>query len=114
MRVTDFQTGINEAADATLQTEQVISHTRTAIIDTITSFWSSDGEVTQAEKGMIYLTRFMTFWTTHILAFLFNSAANVMKSGLCSYFFITPLRNTVPHSVACLYYQINLDLVHVQ
>ena len=35
--LSDFQTGIIAAAPATLDTEQLISHTRTAVVDTIAS-----------------------------------------------------------------------------
>ena len=39
----DFQTGIGIAVHATLDTKQVISHTRTALVDTIASLLGSDG-----------------------------------------------------------------------
>ena len=35
--LSDFQTGISAASPAILDTEQLISHTRTALVDTIAS-----------------------------------------------------------------------------
>ena len=43
--LSDFQTGIGTAAYATLDMEQLISHTRTALVDTTTSLQGSDGGV---------------------------------------------------------------------
>ena len=41
----DFQTGIAAAAHATLDTEQLISHTRATHVDTIASLAGSDQKV---------------------------------------------------------------------
>ena len=40
-----MQTGIAAATHATLDTEQLISHTRTALVDTITCIQGSKGEL---------------------------------------------------------------------
>ena len=45
LEFSDFQTGISAVVLATLQEEQLISHTKTAIIDTTTSLQGSNGEV---------------------------------------------------------------------
>ena len=47
--LSDFQAGIGAAAHVTLDTEQLISHTR-ALVNTFTSQQSSDGEVTAASE----------------------------------------------------------------
>ena len=41
--LSDFQSVIGVAAHATVDMEQLISYTRTALLDTIASFWDSDG-----------------------------------------------------------------------
>ena len=43
--LSESQTGIGAAAHTTLETELLISYTRTVIIDTITSLHNSEGEV---------------------------------------------------------------------
>ena len=63
----DFQTGIGIAAHAILNTEQLISHTRTALVDTTVSLHDSDrGFMPVSEMHELlnnYLMRFITFWT---------------------------------------------------
>ena len=46
--LSDFQTGIGAAAHAPLDRKGLISHTRTALADTIASLQGSDGEVITA------------------------------------------------------------------
>ena len=46
--IPDFQTGTGAVAHATLDTEQLISHNRTALVDIIASLWGSDGRVIAA------------------------------------------------------------------
>ena len=48
--LSDFQTGIGAAAHTTLDTEQLISHTRTALVDTLTSLQGSDGGMNTASE----------------------------------------------------------------
>ena len=47
--LSDLHTGIVAAAYATLDTEQLISHTRTALADTIASLLDSDGVIPVSE-----------------------------------------------------------------
>ena len=48
--LSDFQTGIFAAAHTTLETDQVISHTRTALVDTIASLQHYEcGVITASE-----------------------------------------------------------------
>ena len=58
----DFQTGIGVVAHATLDTEQLISHSRTALVDTITSLQGFDGGLIAASE-VHKLLRFMTLWS---------------------------------------------------
>ena len=44
-RVLYFQTGIGAAVCVTLDTEQLISHTCTVLVNTIASLQGSDGEI---------------------------------------------------------------------
>ena len=46
----DFQTGIGAASHDTLDTEQLISHTRTTLFDTIASLQDSNGGLIAASK----------------------------------------------------------------
>ena len=46
--LSNFQTGIGAVVHVTLDTEQLISHTQTALIDTIASLQGSDGGVIAA------------------------------------------------------------------
>ena len=48
--LSDFQTGIVEAAHTTLETEQSISHAIAPLIDTIASLQGSDGEFISVSK----------------------------------------------------------------
>ena len=58
--LSDFQTGFGAAAHATLDTQQLISYTRVALIDAVASIQGSDGDVIALKKCKNY---FMTFWT---------------------------------------------------
>ena len=70
---------------ATLETEKFMSHSRIAVVDTITSLWSSEGEdVTALEvydlhtKTHDILDMAVSEWVgkmAHILAFLLNSVS---------------------------------------
>ena len=48
--LSDFQTSIHAATHATLDTEQLIFHTRMALADTIASFQGSNGGVIAASE----------------------------------------------------------------
>ena len=43
--LSDFQTGVGAAAHATLDTEQLISHLRVALVDTLSSLPDAEGGV---------------------------------------------------------------------
>ena len=59
LRLSDFQTGVGAAAHATLDTEQLISHTRATFVDTIGYLYGSDLGVIQFWE-VHKLLRFMT------------------------------------------------------
>ena len=50
MSQSEFQTGIGAAAHATLDMEQLISHLRVALVDTISSLPDSEGGVIPVSK----------------------------------------------------------------
>ena len=98
-----FQTGISAAADATLDTEQLISHTRTAPFDTVTStgfWWWSDCSFINA-----WMTKIYKIVDSSVSKQIGNMAyiavlpislivlpSNIMKSQLPSFSFFTVLR----------------------
>ena len=59
--LSEFQAGIGAAAHTTLDTEQLISHLRAALVDSISSLPNSGGEVIPVSKCVNYLARFVTF-----------------------------------------------------
>ena len=61
--LSEFETGICAADHATLDMEQLISHLRVALVDTISSLPDSEEELFLCLKCMNYLSRLMTFWT---------------------------------------------------
>ena len=97
----DFQTCI--AAYVTLDTEQLISHTKAALVDIITSLWGSDGMVIAASEVHELPSKFMVFWSVLCLnrlviqivfwhIFLIWLPESAMNSGLHSFPFFTTLR----------------------
>ena len=58
----DFQSGIGAAALVTLDREQLIYHTRTALVDRIAYLHLSDKNVIPVSE-VFELPKFMTFWT---------------------------------------------------
>ena len=78
--LSDFQTGIGTAGNNTLDTEQLISDSRTALVDTISSLQGSDGGVIAGLEvhELLILDNTMSKWVgkiVHLLASLFNSAS---------------------------------------
>ena len=57
----EYETGIGAAVHVTLNTEQLISQLRIALVDTISSH-ADWGVLFLCQKCMNYLSRFMTFW----------------------------------------------------
>ena len=55
--LSDFETGIGAAPYATLDTTQLISHTRTVLVDTIASLQHSDGGVIPVSEVYELLTK---------------------------------------------------------
>ena len=115
-----FQTGIGEAVHAILDVEHLISHTRTALVVTITSLLGSDGGVITASemhelftKTRDILNSAVCKWggtVAHILASLFKSDSRKHCEVWVSQFpFIHNIKYTVD-SDACLYRYINWSL----
>ena len=88
--------GIGVAADATLNTEQLISHTRVTLVDTISSLQDPERGVISVSEVHELLTKIheildsaMSKWvgnTTSILAHVFNSASRQHHELLASQF----------------------------
>ena len=96
----DLQTGIGTAAYFTLDTEQHISHTRMALVDTSAFLQNLDGRVIPVQEVLKLLTEnhdiqdnAMSKWvdnTGHILVcLLVLHPGSLMKSGLHSTPFFT-------------------------
>ena len=85
--LSDIHICISVAAHDTLQVEQILSHTRTTIVDTITSLQDSGWEVIPVSEVHDILTQIHDNLdkvdnVAHILAFLFNLLpGSVMKCG---------------------------------
>ena len=83
--MSDFQPGIGVAAHATVDMEQLISCTRTGVVDTIVSLQGSDGGVVPVQEVVELLTAILDILdndvsekdgnTGNILAILFMSAS---------------------------------------
>ena len=65
-----FQSSISTVAHATLETEQLISHIRTANVDTVTSLQILMQRLSQFHKYITYLTSFMTLWKRLLVIWL--------------------------------------------
>ena len=89
-----------QLAYATLDTEQLVSNTRTAVVNTIASLQDSDGGVIPVQEVLELLTKIwhildnaVSKWVGNKLIFktffLILFSASVMKSGLCSIPFFT-------------------------
>ena len=66
-RLSDFQNGTSAASDATLDTEQLISHTIASLVGTVDSLHGSNGGVISVSE-VHELLRFMKFWTVLCLS----------------------------------------------
>ena len=92
--LSDFETGIGVVSHVALDTEQLISHIRTALVDTIASPQDSDGERIPVVEVHELLTKTHGILdnaiskqvenTACILAFLFNSASRQHHEVLTS------------------------------
>ena len=85
--LSDFQTGVGAAAHATLDREQLISHLKVALVDTLSSLPNSEGGIIPVSEvhGLpsTYLVRWMPcLWITSLLRLIC-----VMKVVQCLLFF---------------------------
>ena len=123
--LSEFQTGIDAAAHATLDTEQLISHTRVKFIDTISFLKDSEGGVISVSEVHQLLTRIndildnvMSKWvgnTTHILAHVFNSATRQHHEVWTSQLpFLYSLKDMVPPHEVCFFGCINWSVAKAQ
>ena len=120
----EFQTGTSAAAHSTLDTKQLISHSRTVLVDTIASLQDSDGAVIPALEVHDLCTNIhnildnaVSQWAgilAHILTYFLNSVSKqcceVWASQFC---FLDSIKDSVPPSEACLYGCINWPLAQV-
>ena len=119
--LSDFQTGVGAAVHATLDTEQLISHLRVAIGDTLSSLPEAEGGVIPVSEVCKLLPRIhnildkaVSKWVGNsacILAYLFNSVSRQCCEFWASQFsFLHSLWEMTPPSEACLYGCINWSL----
>ena len=99
---------------ATLDAKQLISHTRSALVDTIASLQHSDSEVITASEvheheyyNSGHTGQCLSKWVsnmTHILACLFNSAIRQCCAVWVSQsLFLHNIKDFLPPSEVCLY-----------
>ena len=121
----EFQTGIGAAAHATINMEQLISHLRVALVDTISSLPNSGGGVIPVSKVHELLTKVhdildsaVSKWvgkSAQILAHVFYSASRQHHEVWASKIpFLNSLKDVVPPSEACLYDHINWSLAQAK
>ena len=79
--LSDVQADIDAAAHATLDTEQLISHTRTVVADTVASVQDSDKDVILVSKVHELLTK--------ILDIVYNAVCKKAGNGGRLYFRIS-------------------------
>ena len=114
VNLSDFQTLIGIAAYVTLDTEQLISHTRTAFLDTVALLQISDCGMIAASEVHKLLTKIHDILysavstcfcnTSHILTYLFHSASRQHHEVWASQFpILYNIKDSVPPSeVACM------------
>ena len=123
--LSDLQTGVGAAAHATLDTEQLISHLRVALIDTLSSQPDAEGGVIPVSgvcelllKVYVILDIAVSKWVGNsacILADVFNSVSRQHCEVWASQFpFLHSLRDVIPPSEVCLYGCINWSLALAQ
>ena len=112
----EFQTGIGVAPHAYLDTQQLISHTKVSLVDTISSLQDYEGRVISVLEVHELLTKIHDILdnavskevgnTTHILAHFFTSASR-QHPELWASQLPFPHSLKVPSSEVCLYGHIN-------
>ena len=111
--LSDFQTGSGAVAHATLDKKQLISHTRTDLVDTIASLQHLEDVVIASSEVQELLTKFHDILsnavskkvsnTACILAYLFNFASRQHCKVWASQFpFLHNTKDSIPPSEACL------------
>ena len=120
--LSDVQTGVGATAHATLDTKQVISYLRVALVDTLCSLPNAEGGVTPVSEVCELLLKVHDILdkavskqvgnSAHILAYLFNSFSRQCHEVWASQFhFLHSLRDVIPFNEAWLYGHINWSLV---
>ena len=123
--LSEFQTGIGAPVHATLDTKQLISCLRVALVDTTSSLPNSEGGVIPVSKVCEFLIKVHDILdnavskqagnSACILAHVFNSASRQHCEVWASHFpFLHSLKDVVPPSEACLFGHINLSLAQSQ
>ena len=123
--LSDLQTDVDAAAHATLDTEQLISHLRVALVDTLSSLLNSEGHIIIESKVHELLLKVHDILdnavskqvgnSAHILAHVFSSVSRQYREVWASRFpFLHNLRDVIPPSKACLYGHINWSLAQAQ
>ena len=119
--LSDFQTGLDATAHATLDTEQLISCLQVALVDTLSSLPEAEGDVIPVSEVHELLLQIHGILdkavskqvgnSVRILAHLFNSVSRQCREVWASQFpFLHSLKEVVPPSEACLYGHINWSL----
>ena len=114
----ELQTGIDAAAHATLNTEQLIYQIRVALVYTISSLPGE--ELFLFQKCVNYLSRFMTFWTmlfpdglelsSYLNTCFYSTSRPHHEVWVPQFSFLLGLKDMVPPSEAYLYCCINWSL----
>ena len=120
-----MQTGVSAGAHATLDTGQLISHLRFALVDTLSSLRNSEGGVLPVSEVHELLLKVYNILdnavskqvgnSAHILAHVFNYVSRRCHEVWASQFpFLHSLGDVIPPSEACLYGHINWSLAQAQ
>ena len=123
--LSDFQTGVGAAAHATLDTEQLISHLRAALVDTLSSLPDSEGGVIPVLEVCELLIKVHDILDNVvskqvvnmacILAHVFNSVSRQCHEIWASQFpFLHSLKDVIPLTEAWLFGHINSSLAQDQ
>ena len=96
LSLSDFQTGVGAAANATLDMEQLISYLQVALVDTLSSLCDAEGGIIHVSEVCELLLKIHD-----ILAYLFNSLSRQHCEVWASMFpFLHSLRDVIPPSEA--------------
>ena len=123
--LSDLQTGDGAAAHATLDTEQLISCLRVALLDNLSYLSDSEGGIIPVSEVhdlllkvhdiLVMAVSKQVVNSPHILAHVFNSVSRQHREVWASQFpFLYSFKEVIPPSEACLYDHINWSLVQAQ